>query len=145
VLSVGALSALAAALHRFDPPWIKVGRLYRRIFFLRSEGHAEQARRIEDTELAEATALARRHAGSEIEAESILQQLIADEKERVADAIAFAEVLVPMLADRLGGPAARPAPSAAAPARPRLAPAVEPRGIADFIDDMLTQERRASS
>jgi len=137
---------LAAALHRFDPPWIKVGKLYRRIFFLRSEGETDHARELEETELAEATAQARRHAGSEFEAESILQQLIADEKERVADAVAFAEILVPMLADRLGGLAARPAaPAVVAPRRPKVSPPVEPRGIADFIDDMLTQERRAST
>jgi len=140
------LSALAAALHRFDPPWIKVGQLYRRIFFLRSEGQADHAREIEETELAEATALARRHAGSEFEAESILQQLITDEKERVADAIAFAEILVPMLVDRLGGAGARAAaPAAPTPRRPQVSAPIEPRGIADFIDDMLSQERRAST
>ena len=62
----------------------------------------------------------------------------------VADAVAFAEIIVPMLAERLGALAPlaaareRPVPRPARPAAP-----VEPRGIADFIDDMLTQERRA--
>jgi hypothetical protein len=81
-------------------------------------------------------------AGSAFEAESILQALLAEEEERVAEAIAFAEVLVPMLAERLrpwrrsGARAARRAPRQGPPETP-----VEPRGIADFIDDMLAQER----
>jgi len=120
-----------------------VGKIYRRICFLRSEGLAHDAQRLEETELAEATEQARRFAASEFEAETILQRLLAEEKERVADAIAFAEIIVPMLAERLGSlaplPAAREAP---APRRARLEAPVEARGIADFIDDMLTQERR---
>ncbi len=137
------MSALAEALHRFDLPWIKVGKIYRRICFLRSEGLALEAQQLEESELAEATAQARRFAGSAFEAESILQRLLAEEKERVADAIAFAEIIVPLLAERLGALAPRPAVRELPAARPsrREAP-VEPRGIADFIDDMLTQERR---
>ena len=138
------MSALAEALHRFDLPWIKVGKIYRRICFLRSEGLALDAQQLEETELAEVTAQARRFAGSAFEAESILQKLLAEEKERVADAIAFAEIIVPMLAERLGSlaplPAARDAP---VPRKALRETPVEPRGIADFIDDMLTQERRA--
>jgi hypothetical protein len=137
------LSALAEALHRFDLPWIKVGKIYRRICFLRSEGLALDAQHLEETELVEATAQARRCAGSEFEAESILQRLLTEEKERVADAIALAEIIVPMLAERLGSLASLPmARAAPAPRQARPEAPVEPRGIADFIDDMLTQERR---
>jgi len=53
----------------------------------------------------------------------------------VAEAIVFAEVLVPMLARRLA--VQPPAPHLrAAPPAPRTGPA-EARGIADFIDEML--------
>jgi hypothetical protein len=139
------LSALAEALHRFDLPWIKVGKIYRRICFLRSEGLAVDAQHLEETEFAEATAEARLFAASEFEAESILQKLLSEEKERVADAIAFAEILVPMLAERLGALASVPVAKAASPVRKSTVELpLEPRGIADFIDDMLTQERRVS-
>jgi hypothetical protein len=134
------LSALAEALHRFEPPWIEVGRVYRRICFLRFEGRAGEAQVIEDTEFAEAAAKARGVSTDEFEAESILKGIRAEEEERVAGAIAFAEVLMPMLAKRAPDvvPARAPAP---APRRAPLPATGESRGIADFIDDMLAQER----
>jgi hypothetical protein len=134
------LSALAEALHRFEPPWIEVGRVYRRICFLRLEGRAGEAQVVEETEFAEAAAKARGTAGDAFEADSILKGIRAEEEERVAGAIAFAEVLVPMLERRV--PALAPAPAAAPAPRRAPPPATgESRGIADFIDDMLAQER----
>jgi hypothetical protein len=134
------LSALAEALHRFEPPWIEVGRVYRRICFLRLEGRGTEAQVIEETEFAEAAAKARGASGDEFEADSILRGIRAEEEERVAGAIAFAEVLVPMLERRV--PALAPAPPAAPAPRRAPPPATgESRGIADFIDDMLAQER----
>jgi hypothetical protein len=95
---------------------------------------------IEETEFAEAAAKARGASGDELEADSILRGIRAEEEERVAGAIAFAEVLVPMLERRV--PALAPAPAPApAPRRAPLPATGEPRGIADFIDDMLAQER----
>jgi hypothetical protein len=132
------LTALAEALHRFEPPWIEVARVYRRVCFLRLGGLAEEAQGIEDTELAGAMAKARAASGSE--ADSILEGLLAEERERVAGAVAFAEVLVPMLDRRPQGPSPA-SPASPAPRRARIPAHDASRGIADFIDDMLAQER----
>lgn len=60
-------------------------------------------------------------------------------------AIAFAEVLAPMLSERLG--AAAPA-RAASGSRAGFSPVPKlpggERGIADYIDEMLAQDRAAS-
>ncbi len=111
--------------------------------FLRSEGREAEAREIEETELAAAVVDARRVSESDAEADALLRALRAEEERRVADAVAFAEVLMPMLAERL-----RPHPQAGARA-PEIArqrklnaeKSGESRGIADFIDDMLAQDR----
>jgi hypothetical protein len=139
---MGTLRALPEALVRFAPPWIEVGRIYRRMCFLRFEGMAREAQVIEDTEFAEASARARCSSGSDLEADSVMESLLADERERVAEAVAFAEVLVPLLSRNLPG-LARPAAAAptAAPRKARMPAPDESRGIADFIDDMLAQER----
>jgi hypothetical protein len=137
------LSALAEVLHRFDPPWIKMGRIYRRICFLRSEGRAEEARRLEETELAAAEMEAFGAGGPGPGAG--LEDFLAEEEERVADAVAFAEVLVPALSERLHGMKQySPPPDAPAPRAPRPAATGSERGIADFIDEMLAQERGRS-
>jgi hypothetical protein len=136
------LTALAEALHRFDLPWIEVGRIYRRMCFLRLEGLSEEAHVVEETEFAAAAAKAREAAGSESEADTMMKTLLAEAEQRVAEAIAFAEVLVPMLTKRLAAvlPSQGAAP-AGAPRRPVSPGLGEGRGIADFIDDMLAQER----
>jgi hypothetical protein len=122
---------------------MEVGRLFRTICFLRAEGLPDEAERIEQTEFAQATERARQGAGSEFEAESVLQALLTEEKERVANAIAFAEILVPKLAERLGAAAvpARAAAHVVKKVRTQV-PAVA-RDIADFIDEMLAQDRSA--
>jgi hypothetical protein len=138
-----ALSVLAEALKRFDPPWMEVGRVFRRICFLRAEGLTEEAHRVEETEFAQATARARQGSESEFESESILHAVITEEKERVCDAIAFAEILVPMLAERLG---AKVSPMRAAAHVAKKVPvraSDAPRDIADFIDDMIRQDKSA--
>lgn len=97
---------------------------------------------MEDNEFAEAAAKARGAAASETEGDSLLKTLLAQEEARVAEAIAFAEVLAPMLAKRLS--ALMPAPRASPvpfPVRERKPGHDENRGIADFIEDMLAQER----
>lgn len=101
-----------------------------------------EAKAMEDTEFAEAAAKARVAAESEAEGDSLLKTLVAEEEARVAEAIAFAEVLVPLLAKRLS--ALVPAPRAAPvpfPAREKIPGHNADRGIADFIEDMLAQER----
>jgi hypothetical protein len=119
-----------------------VGRLYRRICLLRSEGLTGEAQAIQETEFAEAAAKARGAAASEAEGDSMLKSLLAEEETRVAEAIAFAEVLVPILAKRLTALAPAPRPSPVPfPARAKKPGHDEDRGIADFIEDMLSQER----
>jgi hypothetical protein len=141
------LSALAEALHRFEPPWIELGRVYRRICFLRCEGLLTEAQLVEQNEYAEAEARARQAADSDEEAESLLRTLLAEEGARVAEAIAFAEVLVPVLAKRLASMVPSPRLQSPGPAmtRERKPGHDENRGIADFIDDMLAQERTGTA
>ena len=144
---MGPLSAIAEALHRFDPPWIEVGRVYRRICFLRCEGLTTEAQLIEQTEFAEAAARARESTESKEEADSLLKNLLLEESARVAEAIAFAEVLVPVLAKRLAALIPSPRAPLVAPATPRERKPGrdENRSVADFIDDMLAQERTGTA
>jgi hypothetical protein len=135
------LSALAEALHRFDPPWIEVGRVYRRICLLRSEGLAREAKLAEDTEFAEAASRVRGDSATEAVSLAQLRALMTEEEERVCEAIAFAEVLAPMLARRLSDAQPPRFPPASAPRAGRAGAPGETRGIADFIDDMLAQDR----
>jgi phage terminase Nu1 subunit (DNA packaging protein) len=117
--------------------------VYRRICFLRSEGLTDEANRIEQTEFAAASAKARESAESESEADFLMKTLFAEEEARVAEAVALAEVLVPLLSRRLPLLAPPPRDPAAASVAPRgRKPANdEDRGIADFIEEMLAQER----
>ncbi len=96
---------------------------------------------VQDTDFARALVLAKETAPGGLETDAQWQAMLAGEEDRVADAVALAELLAPMLRDRLPAMAAPPAatvlPSRLPSARPRdLAPSV-----ADFIEEMLTQER----
>jgi hypothetical protein len=122
---------------------MEVGRIFRRICFLRVEGLAVEAQRMEENEFAEAAARAKQGAGTEFEAESILQALLTEEKGRVSDAIAFAEILVPMLAERLAANVGPARAAAHVPKKTRATAPAKDRDIADFIDDMLTQDKSA--
>jgi hypothetical protein len=64
-------------------------------------------------------------------------------EERVAEAVAYAEILVPMLAERLTGfsPASPPLAGNRPQRTPRMIAPSESLGIADFIDEMLAQDR----
>ena len=120
-------------------------RIFRRICLLRSEGRSGEAQRVEDTELAAAAAQLRDASGSEPEADARMKALWAEEGERVAAAMAFAEILAPMLSERLCAVApAQLAARAQVPARPDARTAGEAHGIADYIDQMLAQERAGS-
>lgn len=102
-----------------------------------------EAQSLERNDFAEAAARARLASPSPEEAESFLKKLLLEEEARVSEAIAFAEVLVPVLSQRLALQAPPPRPLAAPVplARGRKPGHDENRGIADFIDDMLAQER----
>jgi hypothetical protein len=116
-----------------------MGRIYRRVCFLRSEGRAVDARHLAETELAQAK---EEILGSgDPQARARLDAFFCEEEERVAGAIACVELLMPELSDRIA--ALKPDP-VAAPAARRPAVSANPgseRGIADFIDEMLAQDR----
>lgn len=100
---------------------------------------------MEFSELKEAVDAAKASSPDRDEAEALLRRLLEEEGERVSEAIAFAEVLIPMLGERQAPTHSR-GPFPAPAARPRRSPGAEvpSRGIADFIDDMLAQDRRAN-
>lgn len=75
-----------------------------------------------------------------------LNALFATEAERVANAAVLAEMLVPLLSDQLGRMIAPPVTTSAIAPAPTATvtpakPAKRPVSVADFIDDMLAQER----
>jgi hypothetical protein len=122
-----------------------VGEIYRRVCVLKSAGRQAEARRLEETQLEAALAGIRKAAEGSPEAEARIASVMAAESERVAEALTLAEILAPMLVERLGAnpPAKR---ATEAPAEPRARQAAgEDRGIADFIEEMLAQDRAASA
>lgn len=102
-----------------------------------------EAQRLEDTEFAAAAAQAREAFGHGPEADARLDALLVAERDRVAAAVAFAEVLAPMLSERLCAlaPVRRLAGNVPVPDAPETRRLGEARGIADFIEEMLAQDR----
>jgi hypothetical protein len=122
-------------------PWRELGEIYRRICSLRAQGRPADARALEEGDFATALAAIRVDAGPGPETEERVQTVLAAEEDRVADAGALAELLLPLLAQHL-----RNAPIAEAPPAARARPVKtsaphEAPSVADFIDDMLAQER----
>ena len=137
---------MADSLRAHEPPWNEVGALYRRIWVLRSHGRHAEARQLEDAELSGILARIRGSGEAPADFDDRVAAIRDEEKARVAEAVAFAEILAPLLAERLGAPAS----SSAAPLQPTPRPrgsktAVEGRGIADFIEEMLIQDRTGSA
>ncbi len=107
---------------------------------------------MQSTELSRALAALRAIPEAAADSDARLRALFAAEEERVLNARVLAELLVPLLSEHLGGlrpPAPRratvasPAPAAAA-AEPAVPAGSGPTpGIADFIDEMLAQDRAA--
>jgi hypothetical protein len=139
------LSLQADTLRPLESPWTEVRAAIRRVFLLQSAGRGADAQRMEDTELATAAARARAAFGAGIEADERFRAQLAEEKERVAGAIALAEVLAPMLSERLFAAVPALAPAAGSYfRRPGARAPLEARGIADYIDEMLALEREGS-
>jgi hypothetical protein len=134
------LSALVDVPRRFEQPWLKVGRAHRHVCFLKSEGRLAEAQLVEDRELAPAIAQVREAYPEDPELDLRLGELMREGEERVAEAVAYAEILVPMLAERLRGAAADPAPSPRPQKLTRREAPKESHDIADFIDEMLEQQ-----
>jgi hypothetical protein len=135
-----------------------VRRIYRRICILRVKGQPEEATALEASELEPALSTARAVGPEECDEAAVF----AAEDERMSTAVALAELLTPLLAERLraelgapAGPAMDSAPARAltnpvAPepdrmpgspsAAPVVTPSARPASIADFIDGMLIQQ-----
>ncbi|MGA2017082.1 MAG: hypothetical protein ABSH26_08995 [Opitutaceae bacterium] len=115
------------------------------MFLLHSEGRGAEARRMEETELAAAAVRARAASGAGVESDDRFRAIVEEERERVAGAVALAELLAPMLSERLLALAPAHAPAAGpAPRKPGARAPVDGRGIADYIDEMLAYERAGS-
>lgn len=141
-------------------PSREVRTLYRRICVLGATGKIGEANALRVQELEPALKALRE---SSAVADAQLEAIFATEEERVATAQTLAEILLPLLSEKFSASAAsaatayQPAPRAPAadygpsPAdaaatssidsvRDRAASPLLP-GIADFIDEMLTQDR----
>jgi hypothetical protein len=124
--------------------WSDVARVCRRVCILRERGQHEEAERLRAGSLLDMVSKLRTSIDSETTVTERLDAIFAVEVERVANAAALAEILVPLLAEQLrplaGAPslAPTPVPEISRPAKP-AAPRT-PASIADFIDDMIAQE-----
>jgi hypothetical protein len=114
---------------------------------LRERGQHDEADELHANTLGRALAT-RGDAESEESITRRFDAVLATETERVANAMALAEVLAPMLAERMAitSPIAAGTTPAPAPPLPTAAPAprvAKPRAasIADFIDEMIAQEK----
>lgn len=117
-----------------------VVRLVRQICLLREQGETDRAARLQANDLAAALRDLQAEHGPDALREEGLQALFAAERERVAEAVLLAELLIPQLT---GGPRlARSVAPARAPApMPASAPAAGPPAIPDLLDAMLAAER----
>ena len=116
--------------------------LHRRVCVLRATGQQAEAARLERTELS--AVLAALPAGDDAAA---LAALFAGEVARVTEAATLAEVLAPLLAAQLASklqPAETGSKRLTREDAPRIAGPTAPRSVADFIDDMLAEERALS-
>ncbi len=124
------------------PGWVEVARLCRRICDLVERGEITEADRLRTGEFAAAV-----NALRAVEADGTM---FATAAERLVHATLLADVLAPLLAERLKSTAAVATPTSpiariASPAvegPARVRPATS-GNIADFIDQMLTLERPA--
>jgi hypothetical protein len=143
--SAPAISSFPVSFPARSAPWrAKVSALYRRICLLRAQGAAAQADRLETVEWPNLLEGLRR-ATPFTDAE--LQELLAVEADRIATAEALAELLRPLLLERLPQRTIATAGTVPAARRNQAAGSVGSRGdsqkgIADFIDEMLTGEPR---
>lgn len=138
----------------FPPPsatWNDVARLVRRVCVLRERGETDAAETLRIGALASLTTSLKQAADDPASVDQRLEATYVTEQERVANASALAELLLPLLTDSapLFGTfaeakprvAAMHSPPAAIPTPPPAKPMRRPGDIADFLDDMIAQER----
>lgn len=137
--------------------WDDIARLCRRICLLRERGDEIAAETLTRDALAPALAAYRFAAGENDTAIDVrLHATFEIERERVANATVLAELLAPLLreqvdatmaanvsAQKSAGEASALQPNRAAAPPPPAPMRHEPADIADFIDEMLAQERPA--
>jgi hypothetical protein len=142
-------------------PWREARVLYRRICVLEATGKQNEADTLRAQQLVPAIEALR---GTPAVGEDQLEAMFAAEEERVATAHTLAEILLPLLTEKISASAAtayRPASQspnadyASLPTNPAAAPSIDSvrdraaspllPGIADFIDEMLMQDRPASN
>ena len=119
----------------------------RRVCVLRERGLKDEAERVRADEVMPIVGLLRTATDTDAAITERLNTIFAAEAERVANAAVLAELLLPELTGQLRSlvvPVAAPM----SPVPPLPAPAAAPKpppprrgSIADFIDDMIAQER----
>jgi hypothetical protein len=119
---------------------------------LRERGQPEEAERLRAGELMTMLASVRTPTESDAAISERLNAIFAAESERVANAAVLCELLLPLLSEKASLPAKTSAPPVAVAIEPALAAApsepipekpAAPRAasIADFIDEMIAQEK----
>lgn len=130
-----------------ESPWNEVAAIYRRICLLRCRGQSGEAARLTDHELPRALAKITPVEGETAAFVTYRDGLFQLEAERAHHALAVAELLAPLLLDRMATPASTARAGAAGRLLPeRLPPPVvsKPVDIADMIDCVLAQQRRGN-
>ena len=125
--------------------WSEVRVLYRRVCLLRNLGHGAEAAQIEPAVSKAVDAIRGSPEGSG-NYDAKLRALFALEEDRVASASVLAEILLPMLREMADDGTRRPVcarlvHSARAADTGRRRGSVAAPSIADFIDQMIQQER----
>ena len=127
--------------------WSEVARVCRRVCVLRERGQKDEAERVRADEVMPMVALLRTATDTDAAITERLNTVFAAEAERVANAAVLAELLLPELTGQLRSLAV-PVAAPTSPVPPLPAPAAVPKptpprrgSIADFIDDMIAQER----
>jgi len=119
---------------------------------LREHGEHDEAEQLRGSTLASALSAARAPTETDEAITTRFETVLATETERVANAAVLAELLAPMIAQKLAQNT--PAPLAPAPTVSTAAPAITPvlrpprpraASIADFIDEMIAQENPADT
>jgi hypothetical protein len=124
--------------------WSDVARVCRRVCVLRERGQNAEAEQLRSGSLPELLSAVRTPTDTDATIAERLESVFTHEAERVADAAALAELLVPLLSEQLrSSPALQgviPATIVPPTPPPKKPPARRAASIADFIDEMIAQE-----